>query len=88
MSAMERFLGVATTDTSNALDLPPFREEVFRITHRGCPRSTWTSCSCGTRYAQQRIAADTAASGAPLNPDVNCTIELISPSTRSSSESN
>ena len=30
MSAMERFLGAATTDTSSALDLPLFREEVIR----------------------------------------------------------
>ena len=30
MSAMERFLGAAITDTSSALDLPLFREEVIR----------------------------------------------------------
>jgi hypothetical protein len=30
MSAMERFLGAATTDTSSALDLPLFREDVIR----------------------------------------------------------
>jgi hypothetical protein len=35
MSAMERFLGAATTDTSSALDLPRFREEVIRY------RASW-----------------------------------------------
>jgi hypothetical protein len=34
MSAMERFLG-ATTETSSALDLPLFREEVIRY------RASW-----------------------------------------------